>query len=745
MAERYSRLFTLPENLYTVGSPVVIAAGTLLKDNQTGKIVAQLKLRSISNKNIKAVKVSLNLFDTAGNPIGNSVEHEYLDLDVSRDAQFGQKNPVLVAESKARSYEVAVTEVVFADKTIWTATDAQWEPLPRQKTLDAVLADTEMVKQYKITVGSNFSFYPLEEKDLWYCACGALNRENENCHTCCRSLFELQTIDLEQLAKDRDARLTQEAADAAAIVAAKKAAAEAAKKKTAKILKIAIPAVCAIVAVTLLTTKIIIPNSKYNDAITLRESKKYEEAIAAFEALEGYKDSGTKANETRKERIYDHACMLMERAKHNTEESAVLKDQVQEEVLEEWERQEAVRKSAYPGSPAVQSPDFWIPTEKEIENIGEYTAYELFVMECYGVAESAFQFLEDYADSTTMAQTARTEIEAVINSFVQRIEDAKAQSYAAAEELENNGESAKAAIAFGKLGDYQDAKERCLELWKTLPYPYETIGAGRYHTVALLNDGTVKATGHKEYGQCDTESWKDVIAISVGNTHTVGLKPDGTVIGTGSDYKGCLQIYNWTDIVFVSAGGGHTVGIKVDGSVVATGANGNGQCDVSGWKDIVAISAGDSHTVGLKADGTVVAVGSNKYGQCNVSGWTDIIAISAGNQQTIAVKSDGTVVVAGEKMNTYNNQIAISDWRDVVKVSAGWNYAVGLKSDGTVITIGFGAWSNTNAPELADIVAVSAKEHHTIGLKSDGTMVPVGNNKFGQCDVSGWKDIKLPN
>ena len=96
-------------------------------------------------------------------------------------------------------------------------------------------------------------------------------------------------------------------------------------------------------------------------------------------------------------------------------------------------------------------------------------------------------------------------------------------------------------------------------------------------------------------------------------------------------------------------------------------------------------------------------------------------------------------------MIQYNNQIAISDWRDVVKVSAGWNYAVGLKSDGTVITIGFGAWSNTNAPELADIVAVSAKEHHTIGLKSDGTMVPVGNNRFGQCDVSDWTDIPLPN
>ena len=35
----------------------------------------------------------------------------------------------------------------------------------------------------------------------------------------------------------------------------------------------------------------IIPNIKYNDAITLMDAGKYTEAITAFEALDGYKDS----------------------------------------------------------------------------------------------------------------------------------------------------------------------------------------------------------------------------------------------------------------------------------------------------------------------------------------------------------------------------------------------------------------------------------------------------------------------
>ena len=41
-------------------------------------------------------------------------------------------------------------------------------------------------------------------------------------------------------------------------------------------------------------------------------------------------------------------------------------------------------------------------------------------------------------------------------------------------------------------------------------------------------------------------------------------------------------------------------------------------------------------------------------------------------------------------------------------------------------------------------MAISAGQKHTVGLKADGTVVAVGYNKYGQCDVGGWKDIKIP-
>lgn len=41
-------------------------------------------------------------------------------------------------------------------------------------------------------------------------------------------------------------------------------------------------------------------------------------------------------------------------------------------------------------------------------------------------------------------------------------------------------------------------------------------------------------------------------------------------------------------------------------------------------------------------------------------------------------------------------------------------------------------------------INIAAACRHTVGLKSDGTVVAVGDNKYGQCDISGWRDIQLP-
>ena len=272
-----------------------------------------------------------------------------------------------------------------------------------------------------------------------------------------------------------------------------------------------------------------------------------------------------------------------------------------------------------------------------------------------------------------------------------------------------------------------------------------TIASGWNHTVGLKKDGTVVAAGGDDYGQCDVEEWKDIIAISVGYFHTVGLKKDGTVVAVGSNNYGQCDVEDWKDIVAISAGYDHTVGLKKDGTVVTAGVNADGECDVEDWKDIVAISAGNIHTVGLKKDGTVVATAYSgdylDYGQSDVSDWEDIVAISTGPYYTVGLKSDGTVVATGAN---YYGECDVSEWEDIVAISAGADHTIGLKKDGTVVAVGDNYAGQCHVEDWKDIVAISAGIALTVGLKSDGTVVAVGENHSGRCDVSSWSDIKLP-
>ena len=312
-------------------------------------------------------------------------------------------------------------------------------------------------------------------------------------------------------------------------------------------------------------------------------------------------------------------------------------------------------------------------------------------------------------------------------------------NYSKAEAFLKDGKKAEATIAFYKSGWYKGAKDRSLELWDEIA-SRETLSAD-LHTVGLKTDGTVVAVGDNEFGQCNVESWKDIVAISAGSYHTVGLKADGTVVAKGSDMYDQCDVSDWKDVVTVSADSYHTVGLKADGTVFAVGSNGDGRCDVKSWKDIVAISAGSSHTVGLKADGTVFAVGSNYFGQCDVESWKDIVTVSAGSYYTVGLKADGTVVAVG---NNEDGQCNVESWKDIVAISAGYNHTVGLKADGTVVAVGYNGEGRCDVENWKDVVTVSAGRSHTVGLKADGTVVAVGWNEFGQCDVENWKNIKLP-
>ena len=74
-----------------------------------------------------------------------------------------------------------------------------------------------------------------------------------------------------------------------------------------------------------------------------------------------------------------------------------------------------------------------------------------------------------------------------------------------------------------------------------------------YHSIFLLNDGTVRTVGHNGYGQC----------------------------GTGNTTHPQLSLYtipNLNNVKQISCGGNHTVFLLKDGTVRTVGRNDYGQC-----------------------------------------------------------------------------------------------------------------------------------------------------------------------
>lgn len=188
MAERYTKLSFIEENQYCIGSPILIQAGSLLKDNETGKVLGQFKFMNLTNKTIKALLVKVDAFDISGRQVAGVYEFQYLDLFAERNVSFGQKTAVPLPDVVTRSIQVHCLSVVFDDGSTWNADEnAIWNPLPRQQCLYDIL-EFQLVEQYKRETCRNADYVLLEHEDLWLCACGEINHKDEEQCYCCKNV-----------------------------------------------------------------------------------------------------------------------------------------------------------------------------------------------------------------------------------------------------------------------------------------------------------------------------------------------------------------------------------------------------------------------------------------------------------------------------------------------------------------------------------------------------------------------------
>lgn len=176
MAERFSQLYKLQDNLYISGAPIIISAGSLLMDTETDNVIAQLKFHSISNKIIKAIKISLSAYDISENDLQAVENYQYLDLHITNGQYFGQNKAIVFPEKITRSFAIKNISVIFLDKTYWNwDSSVKMDVLPTQQRLSSYLNNSELEKQYSIITNGQAEYVPSYYSDLWFCTCGEAN------------------------------------------------------------------------------------------------------------------------------------------------------------------------------------------------------------------------------------------------------------------------------------------------------------------------------------------------------------------------------------------------------------------------------------------------------------------------------------------------------------------------------------------------------------------------------------------
>ena len=456
----------------------------------------------------------------------------------------------------------------------------------------------------------------------------------------------------------------------------------------------------------------------------------FEQAAQTFESVESYKDSSALAKKCReqadicrKNDIYNTAKMLM----NGTNKSAFTAAIEKFEEIPGWKDSDELIVSCHSKIAEIKAKE------------------ESDRLEAERKAEEERIKIEKRKKRNKKIAIITTSIVAVCIAFIIVLNvvvfpyskfNTCGETYNKAMDLiKSDSNIGKAAIMLYSIREYKDAEQKSKECWDRIA-DRKTLAANR-HTLGIKQDGTVVAAGDNDKGQCDVQSWSDIIAVSAGNWHSVGLKSDGTVVSAGNKNSKKCKVDSWKDIVAVSAGYEHTVGLKADGTVIATGSNNAGECNVQDWQDIIKIATAGSLTVGLKSDGTVLTAGTC-YGEVNVDNWSNIIEISA-NEHLLGLKSDGSVLATGY---TSNGQCDVQEWCDIRQISAGLYHSVGLKNDGTVVATGKNEHGECDVSNWKDINYITAGWSYTIGLKSDGTIVVAGKNSWGAHHVQNWKNIK---
>ena len=289
MADRFTKLYVSETIPYVQDMPVLLMAGSLLRDAYSGELVTQLRLHSLSEIPIKAITVLIHMLDISGEVLEPEVRHQYLDLKLLQDDEMGRDTAIILPRRDARSFLATVEEVIFDDNSRWqSGADTSLEHLPKVQKLEEAYGDEQIAEQFRIAFGPDCRYMPAAESDLWFCTCGAVNRSNEDsCHRCRRVRTALLNVNTDSLRQEASTRLVQEEER----LVEEQAEARERHKKWLKAAVIILPLLILAAGLLKVMPGYVQQRRDYRNAESMLAMGYYEQAAEAFSALGNYRDS----------------------------------------------------------------------------------------------------------------------------------------------------------------------------------------------------------------------------------------------------------------------------------------------------------------------------------------------------------------------------------------------------------------------------------------------------------------------
>ena len=295
--------------------------------------------------------------------------------------------------------------------------------------------------------------------------------------------------------------------------------------------------------------------------------------------------------------------------------------------------------------------------------------------------------------------------------------------------------------------------------------------AGDFHSIALLEDGSVWTWGRNADGQLGDGTFVDRLQpVSVQE-----LPGRATRVSAGGAFSMVLledgSVWSWGANDFRQLGAEDVLDARERVATPAPLACRDFRCDP--LPRFVEISAGTEHALALTDAGVVWAWGRFAFGALgretndresgipfpvgfpnDLSGIVDFVAISAGDGYSLALEDDGRVWGWGD-----NRLAQLGDDFDreyefpiellglgpgsAVAISAGADHALVLTPDGRVLSAGSNGLGRLGDPAregprfqpiplLSNVVDIAAGGTHSVALRANGSADAWGSNVFDQ-------------